>query len=331
MLHLRRSSSLFLAVLTLLPFFAVAQAGAQTNVSREKIIVDTDIGDDIDDAFAVDLVLASHEFQVLGIGSAWGDTALRSRMLDRMLCETGRDGVPVLTGVPTKTDTVFTQAPWAKAGVEHTHGDAVAALLEQIRQHPGEITLLAVGPLTNIGTAIDRDAETFRKLKRVVMMGGSIYRGYGAANAPPQPEYNIARDPAAAQKLFRSGVPIFMLPLDATQVKFDAAKRGELAAVSTPMTDTLLVLTAEWSHSTKQSDPTLFDAIAAAYALDASSCPMKPLHIEVDDKGMTKPTDGTPNAQACLEPHEDAFYGILMPRLLHQNFAGDRVCIAKAR
>jgi inosine-uridine nucleoside N-ribohydrolase len=286
------------------------------------------VGDDVDDAFAIDLVLTSPELQILGLSSAWGDTALRARMLDRMICETGRSEIAVHAGVPTKSPATFSQAPWAKAGIEHQHGDAVAFLLEQIKAHPGEITLLALGPLTNVGAAIDRDPSTFRKLRRVVLMGGSIHRGYGPAGTPPEPEYNIARDPVSAQKLLRSGVPVFMLPLDSTQLKFDQAKHSALASISTPMTDGLQVLINEWSHSTHQDTPTLFDAVAAAYALDSATCPMTPLHIEVDDKGMTRATDGAPNAQACLTPKEDTFFRMLMPRLLNQHLVGKAVCVS---
>ncbi|HEY2038840.1 MAG TPA: nucleoside hydrolase [Edaphobacter sp.] len=313
-------------------FATIYVGGAQTkSPSPAKIIIDTDIGDDVDDAFAISLALASPELQILGLSSAWGDTALRARMLDRMACEIGRSDIPVVAGVPTQSPATFSQAAWASAGIARPHDDAVAFLLQQIKAHPGEITLLALGPLTNIGATIDRDPTTFRKLKRVVLMGGSIYRGYGAPGKSAEPEYNIVRDPKAAQKLFRSGVPIFMLPLDSTQLKFDAAKRSSLASISTPMTDTLQVLVAEWSRSTKHPDPTLFDAVAAAYALDATSCPMTPLHIEVDDKGMTLPTPGAPNSQACLKPQEQKFFSLLMPRLLNQRMVGGKACLASTK
>jgi inosine-uridine nucleoside N-ribohydrolase len=315
----------FVAFALLLPAAAATQQPSAT--PSQKVIIDTDIGDDVDDAFAVDLALASPELNILGISSAWGDTALRARMLDRMLCETGRTSISVNLGIPTKASAVFTQAPWAKAGIEHAHADAVSFLLEQANKYPGEITLLAIGPLTNVGAAIDKNPAAFRKLKRVVIMGGSIHRGYGE-NAPPEPEYNIARDPRAAQKLFQSGVPIFVLPLDSTQIKFEETKRSALASVSTPLTDSLQILIAEWKLSNKDATPTLFDAVAAAYTLDATSCPMTPLHIEVDDKGLMTATSGTPNAQACLEPHGEKLFGLLMPRLLEQNMIGHQACLA---
>jgi len=215
---------------------AFAQAPAS---APGKVIIDTDIGDDIDDVYALSLALSSPEFQILGITSAWGDTALRSRLLDRLLCVTGREEIPVYTGIDTTSRhkagaSAFSQAPWASAGKQRPYiaGDAIPFLLDQIRRNPGEVTLIAIGPLTNIGAAIDRDPATFRKLKRVVLMGGSVAHGYGPSNGasgpPPEPEYNIAMDPDAAQKLFQSGVPIVMLPLDSTQIKFEDAKRSSL-------------------------------------------------------------------------------------------------------
>jgi inosine-uridine nucleoside N-ribohydrolase len=320
----RRFTALQIALLSCLIFMSVSSA------AQSRVIIDTDIGDDIDDVFAVDLALISPAVHVVGISAAWGDTALRARMLDRLTCELGRDDMPILIGSGTATKTTFSQKPWAIQGIARSHGDAVTFLLDQIKQHPGEITLIALGPLTNVGAAIDRDHDTFRKLKRVVMMGGSIYRGYGdlgyAPSHGPDAEYNIAMDPTAAQKLFRSGVPIFMMPLDSTQLKFDETKRALLTTVSTPMTDSLQILTAEWQRSTGQVTPTMFDAVAVAYAIDPSTCPTTPLHIEVDDKGFSRVAPGVPNTQVCLQPKEEAFFKLLMPRLLNQKLAGKQVC-----
>jgi inosine-uridine nucleoside N-ribohydrolase len=322
-----RLSSFALALAITLPVVFATHTGAAQNI---PVIIDTDVGDDVDDAFAIDLALASPEFHILGITSAWGDTALRARMLDRMLCETGRTDIPVAVGVPTNVKFAFTQAPWAGAGIEHVHKDGVTFLLEQIKAHPGQITLLALGPLTNIGAAIGRDPTNFRKLKRVVLMGGGVHRGYGPPGTPPATEYNIASDPASAQKLLRSGVPLFFLPLDSTLLEFDDAKRAQLASISTPMTDSLQILIAEWVRGQKRTTPILFDAVAAAYALNSASCTMTPLHLEIDDKGMTIAKSGTPNANACLMANPDAFFSLLMPRLLQQNQIGTKACVAPA-
>lgn len=311
--------------------FSPAQTRA-VQPAPSKVILDTDIGDDIDDAFAVALALSSPEVHVVGITSAWGDTALRSRLLERLLCETGRSDIPVYAGIPTKSKTKFTQKPWAEAGAASPHTDAVSFLLDQARRYPGQITLIAIAPLTNLGAAIDRDPVAFRKFRRVVLMGGSIHRGYDLGHGPtsePDAEYNIASDPAAAKKLFSSGVHIDMMPLDSTQVKFDEVKRSLLASVSTPLTDALQILTAEWQRNSGYATPTLYDAVAAAYAIDPATCPATPLHIAVDDKGFTRATPGTPNANVCLEPHPSALFHLLMPRLLDQKMTGRQSCTVR--
>ena len=248
------------AAATLLLSLCMHTAPAQSSISTaspQKVFLDTDIGDDIDDVFALGLLLSSPDVQIVGITSAWGDTALRSRMIDRLLCETGREDIPVGTGIQkTRTGAgAFSQQPWASKGISHPHTDAVTLLLDQIKQNPGQLTLIAIGPLTNIAAALDRDPATFRQLKGVVLMGGSVYRGYDGDHplkptTAPAAEYNIAMDPAAAQKLFHSGVHIYMMPLDSTQIPFDETKRNLLASISTPLTDSIQVLTAEWSRTT---------------------------------------------------------------------------------
>ena len=232
--------------------------------TRTKIILDTDIGDDVDDAFALALALCSPELEIVGITTAWGDTPLRARLVDRFLAETNHAsaGITVAEGIRTQSKSPFTQARWAQAGPPaQTHAQAVDFLLRQIRESPGGITLVAIGPLTNIGAAIDRDADAFRGLKRVVLMGGSIRRRYNdlgyAPDRGPEPEYNILSDIPAAQKLFASGVPIFMMPLDSTQLKLDEVKRAVLFSAGTLLTNSLAALYYQWGQQT----PTLFQKL----------------------------------------------------------------------
>src|SRR5437870_6673351 len=168
--------------------------------SPEKVIIDTDIGDDIDDAFAVALALRSPELQILGITTTFGDTETRAKLLDRFLAEVGRPEIPVAAGAPTPPKGVLTQRRYAEGGhfAKSSHPDAITFLLDLIRRNPGEITLIAIGPLMNVGAAVDKDPDTFRKLKRIVMMGGSIKRGYGDMGCGPPhgptPEWNIMND-----------------------------------------------------------------------------------------------------------------------------------------
>jgi purine nucleosidase len=289
----------------------------------EKIIIDTDIGDDIDDAFALALALRSPELQILGVTATFGDTETRAKLLDRFLGEVGRADLPVAAGAPSAPKTPFTQRRYAEGGhfAKPTHPDAVAFLLEQIRRYPGQITLVAIGPLLNVGAAIDKDPATFRKLKRIVIMGGSIRRGYGDLGyAPPHgpdPEWNILNDIPSAQKLFASSVPLFVMPLDSTQLKMDEVKRAFLFSQGTPVTDALTLLYHQWGQET----PTLFDPMTIAYLVNPALCPVQPMHIRVDDKGFTRPDPGPPsttnppNAQVCLDSNPDAFFHFYLSRL----------------
>jgi inosine-uridine nucleoside N-ribohydrolase len=332
----RRSLCLLLPALIILAGLA-PRAWSQTQppapavqTSPQKIITDTDIGDDIDDAFAVGLALSSPELKIVGITSAWGDTKLRSRLLDRLLCETGRQDISVATGIQTTSKSVFSQTAWTNASAERDHPSAVDFLLEQIRKNPGQITLIGIAPLTNIGAAIDKDPATFRKLKRVVIMGGSIHRRYGDLGfmppRGPEPEYNIVSDIPAAQKLFASGVPLYVMPLDSTQLKLDETKRDLLFARGTPLTDALTLLYHQWASATHNVTPTLFDVMAVTYALQPSLCPAVPMHIEVDNQGYTRVGSGAPNAQVCLDSNSDDFFRFVLPRLLSQNLAGTAQC-----
>src|ERR1700761_2728384 len=79
---------------------------------KQKVIFDTDIGDNLDDAFALDLVLVRPELEVLGVSTAWGDTALRARLTARMLCDLGKNDIPVLAGPRTEAKSALTQAKW---------------------------------------------------------------------------------------------------------------------------------------------------------------------------------------------------------------------------
>lgn len=299
--------------------------------AQQMVIIDTDIGDDIDDVFALGLALSSPELRILGITSAWGDTALKSRLLDRLLCETGRSDIPVATGIAGVGS--FSQAKWAERQPDRPHADAINFILDQIKQHPGEITLIGLGPLTNVGAAIRRDPDTFRKLKRVVIMGGSVRRGYNNYSylpaRGPDAEYNIAMDIPAAQALFTSGVPLDVMPLDSTQLKLDDSKRLALFSESTNLTDAMALLYQQWSVGHSLVEPTLYDDIAVAYAIDASYCPAVPMQLVVDAKGFTRETPGKPNTFVCLDNNADHFFALFMQRLLQQRLTGS--CSASQR
>ena len=308
--------------------FLVHTAAAQAPVTKppaasQLVLLDTDIGDDIDDAFAAALLLQSPELHLLGISTTFGDTSLRARLLLRLLHDTGHAEIPVAAGPATAAPSTFSQRRFAeRTAPSAVETNGVDLLLSRIRAHPHQVTLIALGPLTTVDAAITRDPEGFRLLRRVVLMGGSIRRGYGpafpdpssqAGQAPaPDAEWNIRNGIPGAQHLFAAGVPISVYPLDSTRLPFDEVRRSTLFAHGSPLTDDLTLLYTEWGMQT----PILFDPLVVASLLQPSLCPTTPMRLRVDAQGFTREEPGTPNADVCLQSDREGFLDLLLGRLL---------------
>jgi inosine-uridine nucleoside N-ribohydrolase len=336
----------------------IAGVGAQTPVAvpapapwPQFVLLDTDIGDDLDDAFALALAYDSPEMSLLGVTTTYGDTDLRAKLLDRFLNAVGRSDIPVTAGIATPQSNGFTQAAYAKqAGIayvdacqmhllvqsqsptpkrvqdefdacEKDRHDAAGSMLRKISDSPKKtLTLIAIGPLNNIEEAIRRDPATFRKVGRVVVMSGSIERGYDGPQGEHQPaeaEWNASRDPAGLRLLLASGVPVYLMPLDATQIRLESAERETIFAHGSPLTDQLTLLYHQWMAGTEghPAAPTLYDVVAVAYALRPELCPVKPMRLEVDEQGLTKVVEGEPNAQVCQKADEAGVLKLLLDRV----------------
>jgi purine nucleosidase len=191
-----------------------------------KIIIDTDPGQD--DAVAILLALASPELDVLGITAVAGNVPLPLTSRNSlMMCElAGRADVPVFAGAdrPMTRALVTAEYVHGKTGIDGADlpepqldlqdQHAVDWLIDAIGSSaPGEITLCTLGPLTNVGMALDREPAIADRLGRLVLMGGGFFEG---GNTTPAAEFNIYVDPQAADIVFRSGIPLTMFPLDVT-------------------------------------------------------------------------------------------------------------------
>jgi purine nucleosidase len=304
-------------VLFLIPIILLATGLRGIAASPEKIpvILDTDIGSDIDDAFALALIINSPEFELLGVTTVSGDTAARARIAAKMLWEAGGKWrqVPVVAGAPGRKQNI-NQAPWAEGfvGPQLLKENAVDFLRSKFHRYPGQITLIAIGELTNVAALIKADPLVAKKIKRLAIMGGSIARGY-APGSNPDAEWNIKSNPAAAQVVFSSGIPIMMAPLDVTaMLKLDAAARTRLFSSNTPMSNALSALYKLWNHET----PTLFDPMAVALVLDPALCQTKDLAVEVDDQGFTRAVEGKPaNATIGLSTDPARFFEFYLGRV----------------
>jgi inosine-uridine nucleoside N-ribohydrolase len=198
--------------------------------------------------------------------------------------------------------------------------DAIEFLRDQVRKRPGEITLIALAPLTNIEALQRRDPDAVHKLKQVVLMGGSIYAGYnqGGAIPVPQPsaEYNVVSAPQGLRILLESRIPVKIFPLDSTQIKFDEVRRDRLFAYGSPASDALTLLYHQWRlYNGWSSTPTLFDVVPVISLLQPSTCPVTPMRIRVDEHGYTRPVAGEPNVAVCLAVDENATQRLIIDTL----------------
>ena len=305
---------------------AVALAASHHAVAAspvpEPVIIDTDVGDDIDDAFALAIALHDPKLQVIGITTAWGDTWTRTLLVRRLLATLGRKDVVVAQGPETPNNVPFTQKKWAEGATDRTPPpDAIEFIRDQVNRRPGQITLIALAPLSNIEALQKRAPDALHKLKQVALMGGSIYAGYNRGGAvpvaTPNAEYNIASAPRGLTLLLESGVPVRMFPLDSTQLKFDEVRRDRLFAYGSPVSDALALLYHQWRllNGWGQITPTLFDAVPVVWMLQPTACPLNPMRIDVDARGYTRPVTGTPNVDVCLTLDENSAQRLIMDAL----------------
>ena len=204
-------------------------------MQARKIIIDTDPGQD--DAVAILLALASPELEVLGITAVAGNVPLRLTQLNaRKICElAGKPETKVFAGairpmvrplvtaeeVHGKTGLDGPDLPEPKMPLQEQH--AVDFIVETLMvEEPGSVTLCPLGPLTNIGLALVREPRIAKRIGAIVLMGGGFFEG---GNVTPAAEFNIYVDPHAADVVFRSGVPITMMPLDVTHKALTTGKR----------------------------------------------------------------------------------------------------------
>lgn len=190
---------------------------------RIKIVIDTDIGDDVDDAFAIALALKTDEIEVLGITTVYKNCAIRAKILKQQLEAFNKSEIPVYTGADETLKGIYSRFPYEKSGKDGKPvmtaydesmkdytadgNDAAEKLLEIAEKNAGEVTLVAIGPLTNVATAIKKDPERFKKFKNVIMMGGCSKNWR---------EWNILCDPEAASVVLSSGIDITVIGNDCT-------------------------------------------------------------------------------------------------------------------
>ena len=285
----------------------------------KKIILDTDIGDDIDDAFALALAIKSPELEIVGVCI---ENAIdgRTKIALKLLHLEGRDDIPVAKGliVPGFKDKhPSIQASWSIDYdlTKPCNLNAVDFIISKVKESPGEITLITIGPLTNVAAAIRKGPEIKDMIKEIVLMGGPFYIGYGIRiEQKPGSDYNLRCDPEAAKSIFNSGISIFSVGLQVTaHLKLWKENRDKIKNANTSLTSALWELYKLWGREV----PTLYDPLAVAVTVDKTFVDRNSVHIEVNDNGDTRIVEELlPNADICTFVDKNRFIDFFMNRIL---------------
>ncbi|MGH9503999.1 MAG: nucleoside hydrolase [Terriglobales bacterium] len=274
------------------------QSGQRSDHGPFRVIIDTDPG--VDDALALLLAMRSPELKIEGITPVAGNVPLELTLPNalRMVEISGRTDIPVAAGAKVPLLRRLVTAAYAHG--ENGLGGAVfpepkikpiaqpaAEFIRQIiRKYPGEVTLIPIGPLTNIATALKLDAELAAMVRGIVLMGGSLSGG----NITPAAEFNIYVDPEAARIVFQSGIPITMVGLDATRkTSLTEDHVRTLEAAHNPVSQAAAKIGRNAiNHNREQGflvGPNMHDSLAVAAFLDPSILTFKDYYVDVETTG----------------------------------------------
>ena len=333
-----------------LPGFAIPAA------TPRRIILDTDPG--VDDAMAIFLALRSPELKVEAITPVSGNVPLSLTLPNalRLVEIANRPDVPVAAGAATPLVRRLVTAKYVHgsnglAGVDFPEPKlqpvsetAVELIRRIVRKNPGEITIVAVGPLTNIATLLKSDDSIATLIPAIVVMGGSLSGG----NITPAAEFNFYVDPEAARIVFDSGIPLTMVGLDVThKVLLREEHIRMLEAAQNPVSQAAgKIMRATFDRMRKGNDVTVIamhDPLTVAHLIDPTILTLKDYYVQIEtsgeltagesvgyshapvrssppiETGLSSPNDSAadfkPNCKVAMEVDADKFFRLLLPRL----------------
>jgi len=316
--------SLALSVMAFGPGIANGTRGQERSAHRKTpVILDTDIGDDIDDTWALALLLKSPELDLKLVVTDFGNTVYRAKIVARMLEIAGRDDVSVGIGIKT-ADSSGAQSPWVKdydlsRYPGKVYEDGVKALIDTIMSSPEQVTLICIGPVPNIGAALDREPGIARRA-RFVGMHGSVRRGYGGKKAP-EPEYNVKTDPAACRRALTASWGVTITPLDTCSlVSLNGEKYRAVRDCKDPLVRALMDNYRIWCgknpERAEKASSTLFDTVAVYLAISEELLVMESIGLRVTDDGRTVEDPGGKQISCALDwKNLPAFEDFLVQRL----------------
>lgn len=257
------------------------------------VILDTDIGDDIDDTWALCMLLGSPEVDLKLVVTASDNTPAKTRLTAKILQQIGRTDVPIGTGKQTSENRLHQDKWLGDYSLENypgvVHEDGVQALIDTIHALDGKAVLCVIGPQTNLREALERDPSIAQKT-RIVSMAGSVHKGYGG-KPEPDAEWNVFKDVAAARAVFAAPWEITMAPLDSCGTLI--LKGGNYQKVAESKTPRAVVVMENYRHWTNRKhypedeSSVLFDTAATYLCYDEAFLKIETIKLSIDDKGNT--------------------------------------------
>ena len=295
--------------------------------ATQKVIFDTDfVIPPQDDGMALILALKSPELQILGVTTVAGNGTMQRATSDalRVLEIAGRSDIGVYPGanrplVHEKTDWATTvhgkwwsdePPPAPPGGFAKTQAQtegAVDFMIRTVEANPGQVTIIALGPLTNVANAIRQDSGFASKVKQLSIMGGAIASlSDGGGNVTPNAEFNTWVDPEACKVVFDSGIPMVLTPLNVTRkTVFGKDFYDKLVAVDTPLTRLIKERLGPGFATNTNRRGGLVDQLVVASLIDPTLVKTVELYVDVDiNHGPDYGT--TPGAPKVWEGGEDA-------------------------
>lgn len=289
--RLRRSFRVWwLALFVTLGFYLFV---GTTHAGPIPVILDTDIGDDIDDTWALAMLLGMPELDLKLVVTDFGNTPERTRLVAKILQRAGRTDIPIGTGIKTGNDPLNQKRWVADFDLDNypgkIHSDGVAALIDAIHAQPGMITLITIGPVPNIKEALRRDPGIAAKA-RIVCTGGRIYKGFENGGKPPA-DWNVRADAVSWQAMIAAPWTITTSPLDASE---ELVLRGESYASVVASDHPLARLVIEnydlWEHRRnhlRDASSILYDTAAVYLGYSEDYALIETRKLIVDDRGHT--------------------------------------------
>ncbi len=256
------------------------------------VILDTDIGDDIDDALALSLALQSPELNVLAVSTVLQHGEARRDLAAHILALYGRADIPVGVGAerplvapPLLVPLIQAQALPPGFHAPGARQNGVELILDTCLKSPQPVTILAYGPLTNIALALRADSRLPAKIARIVLMNGVFFR--------PGLEYNTKTDPEASAIVYGSGLPVDAVGLDVTlQCQLTGAQLHRIEASPLPTVRFLMQLIRLWQGANPGHLPILHDPLAIATAVRPELVSMRAGRVDVETHGTPEETYG---------------------------------------